>query len=401
MGSLVAAIIGTLLTSGMLSAVSHELTLLGGAAACVLFALNGLLSDRASIHPVFGLGAVALSLLCLISSESSAASVSSTIHILSCYVATVALACSSPDLSVFCRQLIFGNNLLLTVWVLFQAVQATELRAWAISNPSGTGNLMAAQINMTLPFVLMKIHDTVGTRRLGWQCLLGLNCLAVFLVMSRNGIGAMLIILTLYVLFNHKRMALMLIAMIGTTTVFLDQLAQIPWIRQLLIRYRIIGFKPVAPRSLIWEISSWHIQKNPWLGVGPGEPRRYLATLDIYHAHNNIIQVAFETGIPSAAIYTLMIGLLLLLPVRTMLGDRRTFMTTLPILAYFAYSWTGSPLSFPAATLLLAAVANEARLARKRQELPLQPAPQTPVVFPRSARPAGFGPGAPYAGRVT
>ena len=150
MGSLVAAIIGTLLTSGMLSAVSHEMTLLGGAAACVLFAVNGLLSNRASIHPVFGLGAVVLSLLCLISSESSAASVSSTIHILACYVATVALACSSPDLSVFCRQLIFGNNLLLTAWVLFQAVQATELRAWAISNPSGTGNPVP-YTHLTLP----------------------------------------------------------------------------------------------------------------------------------------------------------------------------------------------------------------------------------------------------------
>ncbi len=399
MGPLVAAILGTLLTSGMMSAVSHELTILGGGAACLLFAASGLLSHRASIHPVFALGTLALSLLCLISSESSAASVSSTIHIFSCYVATIALACSSQDLSSFCRHLIFGNNLLLTGWVFFQAFQATELRAWAISNPSGTGNLMAAQINMTLPFVLMKIHDTTGTSRLGWQGLLCLNCVAVFLVMSRNGIGAMLIILTLYVLFNHKRMAVVLIGFIGTTTLFMDQLFQIPWFRHLLIRYRIIGFKPVAPRSLIWEISSWHIQKNPWLGVGPGEPRKYLATLDIYHAHNNIVQVAFETGIPSAVIYTVMIALLLVLPLRTMMGDRRTFMATLPILAYFSYSWTGSPLSFPAATLMLAAVANEARLAMRRQDPLLHRSIQQSVSVSHPRRSTGFGSTCPAPGR--
>jgi hypothetical protein len=37
-------------------------------------------------------------------------------------------------------------------------------------------------------------------------------------------------------------------------------------------------------------------------------------------------------------------------------------MACLPILAYFAYSWTGCPLGLPPATLLLAVCVNEARL---------------------------------------
>jgi O-antigen ligase len=133
--------------------------------------------------------------------------------------------------------------------------------------------------------------------------------------------------------------------------------------------------------------------------VGPGEPRKYLATLDIYHAHNNIVQVAFETGIPSAVIYTVMIGLLLLLPLRTMMGDRRTFMSTLPILAYFSYSWTGSPLSFPAATLMLAAVANEARLAMNREDPLLHRSIQKSVSISHPRRSTGFGSTYPAPGR--
>ena len=39
-----------------------------------------------------------------------------------------------------------------------------------------------------------------------------------------------------------------------------------------------------------------------------------------------------------------------------------------PIIAYMIFSWTGGPLTFPGATLLLAACMNEARVAANRQE---------------------------------
>ena len=73
-------------------------------------------------------------------------------------------------------------------------------------------------------------------------------------------------------------------------------------VHQMLVKMRLVGFEPTAPRSLIWRISWDHIVANPLLGVGPGEPRKFLAVLDINHAHNNIVQVAIETGLPSAAI---------------------------------------------------------------------------------------------------
>ena len=193
MSTTIAAIIATLITTGMTSAVSHQFTLVGGSVAAVMFAISALVSRNVRIYPVFFFGAVALSVIALVSAEATTATFSSTIHVLSCYIALVALAASSSDMSSFCRQLIMGNNILLTGWILYQATRISALEAWQISNPSGAGNLMAAQINMTLPLVLTRIHEAKGGQKLPFLALLALNFVAVFLVMTRNGIGAMLI----------------------------------------------------------------------------------------------------------------------------------------------------------------------------------------------------------------
>ncbi|HRA87811.1 MAG TPA: O-antigen ligase family protein [Planctomycetaceae bacterium] len=369
MSTTVAAIIATLMTSGMTSAVSHQFTMIGGSAAAVLLAGCALVRSNSQVYLAFLFGAIVLSVLALLSSESNTAQFSSTIHVLACYLAILALAVSSPDLSNFCQQLMMGNNVLLTAWVMYQANQANAFEAWSISNPSGAGNLMAAQINMTIPLVIARLQAARGQMKLAYAALLAANCVSVVLVMSRNGTGALLIILTIYVFFNYKRLAIILTASILTTALSLDTIMGIPAIHSLLVKFRIVGFVPVAPRSLIWQISLHHILKNPMLGVGPGQPKKLLAVLDINHAHNNFVQVAFETGIPSAVIFTILIGLLLWLPVRAVFGSRESFLPTLSILAYVSYSVTAGPLVFPGATLLLAACVNEARVTIQRGNL--------------------------------
>lgn len=372
MSTTIAAMIVVLITTGMTSALNHQFTLLSGCGAAVLYAGCGLISRNARIFPSFLFGAIAMSTIVLVSSETNVAEFSSTIHILSCYLALIALAVSSVDLSNFSQQVIMGNNLLLTAWILYQAQNADTLKAWAISNPSGAGNLMAAQINMTLPLVLVRIHESRGLPNLLYRMLLCLNCVAVFLVMSRNGIGSMLIVLTLYVLFNHKRLAVFVIGGILGISVALDSIIEIPFIHALLVKFRIVGFKPVAPRSLIWQISFEHITNHPWLGVGPGRPQKLLAVVDICHAHNNFVQVALESGLIAAGIFTVIMGMLLWMPCSTILRKREYFVHTLPIIAYFTFSWTAGPLVFPGATFLLAICVNEARGAiRKQDELAL------------------------------
>lgn len=368
MSTTIAVLIATLITTGMTSAVSHELTLLGGSVASLLFAICALVSRNAQVFPVFLFGAIAMSALALVSAESNTAEFSSTIHVLSSYLALLALAFSSADLSRFCQQFMLSTNMLLTGWILYQATNVTALEAWQITNPSGAGNLMAAQINMTVPLLLARVSRSFGAAKLACLLLVVMNCVAVFLVMSRNGIGALLILLTLYVLFNQKRLAVAVIGLIAFGGTFFDNLMRLPFIHNLLVTFRVVNFVPKAPRSVIWQISWDHILAKPGLGVGPGEPRRILAVLDINHAHNNIMQVAFETGLPTAAMYVVMVVLLLWLPVRMCLSKREHFVHALPIIAYMIFSWTGGPLTFPGATLLLAACVNEARVAANRQE---------------------------------
>lgn len=367
MSTTIAAFVATLLATGMASAVNHQMALVGGAVGCVLFALYGMLSRGATMYVIFLVSASVLSIIALVSSESNTAEFTSTIHILCSYLALISLAFSSRDLSSFCQQTMLMTNMLLTGWILYQAQQLDSLEAWSISNPSGATNLMPAQINMTLGLVLSRIYESQGLRKLLYTMLLGLNLVAVFTVMSRNGIGAMLIILILYVLFNQKKLAaFLIIAMVAGTAMF-DQLMNTPFVYNLLVRMRIVGFVPRAPRSVIWQISFDNIWHYPWLGVGPGEPRKILAVLDINHAHNNIVQVAFETGIPSAVIITLITGLLIWMPISMVFRQRENFVHTLAIIAYVVFSWTGGPLHFPGTTLLLACCVNEARMAIARQ----------------------------------
>ena len=367
MSTTIAAFIATLITTGMTSAVSHDFTIVGGSIAAVILASSTVVRRNVSVYPVFLLGAISMLVIALVSSEARTADFSSTIHVLSMYVALIALAFSSPDLSNFCQQFMMGTNLLLTAWILYQGSGVETMKAWQISNPTGGANIMAAQINMTLPLILVRIHHSTGLKKLAYMTLIGLNCLAVVLVMSRNGIGAMLIILTLYVLFNHKRLAVFMISAIISVSASLDSIVQMPFVHQLLAKMRFVSYTPVAPRSLIWRVAWDHIKIHPMLGVGPGFSKKALAVIDIFHAHNNFVQVALETGIPSCVIFTLLAILLLWLPARTFVQNRDCFVLTLPILAYLSFSWTAMPLTYPGMTLLLAACVHEARIAIQRQ----------------------------------
>lgn len=363
MSTTLAALFATLISTGMTSAVSHDFTLVGGSMATVIFAASTIVRRDASVYPAFLIGAFLMVVIALVSSEANTAPLSSTIHVLSMYVALIGLAFSSRDLSSFCQQLMMGTNLLLTVWVFYEGYHAEPLKAWQITNPMGGPNAMAAEINMTLPLILARINASTGQKKLAYILLICLNCIAVVLVMSRNGVAAMLIILTLYFLFNHRKKAFLVVGMIIGIGTSMDSITRIPLIHAVLVKLRFVGFTPVAPRALIWRVAWNQIRTHPMAGVGPGGPKKTLAVIDIYHAHNNFVQVALETGIPSATIFSLLILLLLALPTRTLFQSRDRFVLTLPILAYASFSWTAMPFAYPGMTLLLAACVHEARVS--------------------------------------
>ncbi|MEY3173279.1 MAG: O-Antigen ligase [Planctomycetota bacterium] len=370
----IAAFLAAMLATGMSSAISHPLTMVGGCAVSLLMAGFAIVRPDTRVHGLFIFCSVGMAVLALVSAEANYCAETSTIHVVCCYLALLAMGFSSPHLSSFCRQTMLFTNVWLTAWVIFFGTRAEVFEAWKISNPAGAANLMAAQINMTMPLVIAGVVSGGVVRRCAFGVLLGLNVLSVFLVMSRNGIGSMLALLLLYVTFNFKRLSVFVISPVLFVVMFPEYFLQNPAIHALLVRFRFVGYNPAAPRSLIWDVALQHITQRPMLGVGPGKTKVALAVLDINHAHNNVIQVAIETGIPAAVLYVLMTAALLMLPAMALFRERNVFLPTLGILAYVAYSLTAGPLVYPNATLLLAACVNQARVAgyavRGRAEVP-------------------------------
>lgn len=357
------AAVTALLTTGITSLISHPLTMTGGAAASVGFAALGLLSRGARIHPGYVVAPPLMALLVLVSSEYNISPVSSTIHLLSCYVAFLGLAGTFPEFSEFCQRVCVLTYLILVAVVLGQTVRSGTISSWNVKGAAGTGNLMAAQLNMTMPLILLLLRESTGIRRFLLRGLVGLGMLAVISVGSRNGIGSLLILLTLASLFRHRKLALLLCSLIALTLVYSQELMESRPVAALLTRFRFVGYQASRPRSQIWSVCLDLIRESPWLGVGPGATDRALEVLDVNHAHNNYLQTSLESGLPVGLIMCLMIAGLLNIPFAAALTSRRAFLLSLSIVAYVVQSLTEASVHLPQQTLLLALCANLARQA--------------------------------------
>lgn len=389
MSQSILALLLVLLITGVTSLVSHPLTLLGSAAASLILTATGILHPRGRVAPGYLLAALGMVVLCLLSSEARISATSSTIHIFSCYATLAGLAVYVPDYAPLCRRVCIVTYAVLIVWILVQTAQAGTVASWTVSGAAASGNQMAAQLNMTLPLILLMTLDAQGFRRLLMTLAVLLGMTAIVCVGSRNGIGTLLISLTLVFLFRHMKSAVAISSMIMTILVLSSDLMQIPFVASLLARFRFVGYRSNAPRSLIWSVCLEYIQRYPWLGIGPGKSDEVLALMDINHAHNNFVQVTLESGMLAAGIFLLIFLALLQLPAAAVLVNRRAFVLSLPIISYWSQSMTDTPLHHPQQTLLLVICVCEAR--RLLHE------PQTATVAPRypAAAPPGFPAGLP------
>jgi len=361
--SLVVVLIMVILITGITSVVSHPLTLLGSAAASLLFTATCLVNPTCRFRPGYLVAVVALGTICLLSSEQNVSPLSSTIHILACYVSLAGFAVYVPEFSMFCRRVSILTFGILCVWVLVQTIQAGAIGSWTVTGTAGAGNLMAAQLNMTLPFILSMAINSQGAKKTGLLLFAFAGMFAIVCVGSRNGIGSLLITLVLIGLFNNLKSAIAVCTFLVTILLMSDNLLRLPFVASFLARFRFVGYKSSAPRSLIWSLSSDYIQRYPWFGIGPGRSEKVLAVIDINHAHNNLVQIALESGIPAAIIALLVFASLLKLPATGLFRSRQTFLMCLPVLPYIAQSFTDIPIHQPQQTLLLVLCVCTARTA--------------------------------------
>lgn len=367
-----AALVACLLATGMTSVASHKVTVLTGALFAMLLPVICMFQARARLYPMFLILPVVMSVWCLISSELTIAPSSSMIHILSCYIALVGLGATSPVLSSFCRQMIVMSAAVLSGMVLIQTIRAGTIQTWTVTGIGSGANLVAAQLNMTLPMVVYLAMQSSGLKRLTLSVFALVCAFSVICVGSRNGIGSLMIMLVLFGLFNHKKIAAVTSIGLSVIILFLDEIMQNSVILNVLVRFRFARFQAQNTRSLIWSVCSDYIYGSPWFGIGPGKADIVLSVLDVNHAHSNLVQIALECGVIVAGLYCVLMALLLKTPAVAILKSRDSFVLTLSAVGYFLYSLTDNPIHHPQATLLLAACVHEARRVLCREEEWLQ-----------------------------
>ena len=87
MSTTIAAFLAAMLATGMSSAISHPLTLVGGGVAAVMMGVCAMVQTDAKVHMTFIFGSLGMAVLALLSAEANHSADSSAIHVLCCLLA--------------------------------------------------------------------------------------------------------------------------------------------------------------------------------------------------------------------------------------------------------------------------------------------------------------------------
>jgi hypothetical protein len=356
-----AALFFALMVSGVTNLMSTYFTVAASALTCVGFFGACMLRTNSRWYLSILVASAMMGIVCLCSSEHHLSPVNSTIDILLCYSALVGLSAMTPDLGAFCRRLMIFSFMIPAVIVLAETAKNGTIQSWKIGGLGMSPNYMAAHINMGLPLLVAYAAQARGMIRYSLWGVIVCGACAVICVGSRNGIGTLLLMIILFSLFNNKKTAILTCVIMAAILMHSDEIIQHPVIYQMLTKVRLVGYEAQTSRSVIWGISSQYIQASPWIGIGPGGSEKVLRVIDINHAHNNVIQIALESGIPVALLYVWISIRLLMIPAQGLFSTRWAFLAGLPVVAYFMVSLTDNTIHHPETTLLLVACVHEAR----------------------------------------
>lgn len=347
-------------TTGYTSLVSHPVTLM--APSIFTFALLFISSSdpRAKLRPIWFILPTVMILITLMSANQSTGKFTSLIHSIGMFIPFYALLYSSASL----RKIIFAyavfSSVLLLCWIGAMALQVEQFKAWAIEGMGGSGNLLAAQLNMLIPFLYQTSKKNSGFMRIFSIVLIGIASIFIVLLMSRNGIASLACTLILLSMFNHRKAALITCTCVWGVMQIQPDLVHIDTVLDTLRKFRFVEYESRFSRTIIWGIAGDAIRENPILGVGPGNSDDALSMLNMNHAHNNVIQVALEMGVFCAGLVLIVSIYATFITVKLFLGDQTKLIAGLPVFSYLIYSVTASPIQHPEITLLLVLTMNHA-----------------------------------------
>jgi O-antigen ligase len=225
-----------------------------------------------------------------------------------------------------------------------------QLGPWGSWTPAGTANLYGVHFNMIWPTLLFGAGKA-GTREQG----LALRALAVIcfvlaiLTFSRAAIFSATLSFLIIAVRSRRHLTLAAIVFAGLVLSFFYTEA----LYQTLAQLRIVNFTPDLGRFKIWSLA-WDLsQENLLFGIGPGGAAAALEQIQVYHAHNNVLNTLLESGLPAALLFALFHLALFVLAAKAILkGGGGTYLGC-GILAWLASGMVGTTITNPELTLTL------------------------------------------------
>lgn len=162
-----------------------------------------------------------------------------------------------------------------------------------ISSLTGNPNTLASWLMITINLTLaQRLARRIS--QLNFIILGGLQAVALFLTVSRTGIGATVIIaVLLYWLTARKNSKMLFMITILIMLYIANHFTQV-----IFVYLEPLLKRGLSRRNLAWSLAWDHFSRRPLIGYGIGTSTMYISeTIDILGAHNLFLTLLFEVGI--------------------------------------------------------------------------------------------------------
>ncbi len=257
--------------------------------------------------------------------------------------------------------------LAMAVWTwLLHAFLGGRFGPWGAWTPAGTANLYGLQFNMLWPVLLFAAHHAKSGERAGaLRALAAIAFLLALLTFSRAAIA------------TAFASALFLLIRGGFwRTLGLTGLAVLMAGDRLIpaLHYaRLADFKPDLGRAPIWSRTLEIARDHLFFGVSPGGAAGALADLQVYHAHNNMMNLLLESGVAAAVLFVLLELWLAWLALKLVRASADLALFGCAIGAWLAAGQAATTITNPELTITLALIAAAGQLEMTRRRGALQP----------------------------
>lgn len=225
-----------------------------------------------------------------------------------------------------------------------------ELKPWGLWSPSASINTYGVLLNMLWPLLLMRgLHNPSGSMRwsLLWLALSGI--LAAMATFSRLAIVTAILLGSIILIRRWPLYGgLGLFGVAGLAWAFGDEL------HTLLVNFRLVGWTPQFSRPAIWGLALDVSEGHYWFGQAPGGAKYVLAPLNMYTAHNDVVNLLLEAGAVAAVLGFTLLFCLLCIAFRAVLRGGPGLFAGCSILAYVLSTLVSASMTRPELTLALA-----------------------------------------------